>query len=94
MTLYELLGVQQTAEAEEIKRAYFRLVRQYTPEKHPEEFMRIRKAYEELSDDNKRAAYDEVLSRYAGIPEDVAAVIIEAERLNEEKLGKRRCGAS
>lgn len=52
MSQYEehlnMLGLGKGATPEEIKKAYFRLVRKYTPEKHPEEFQKIRKAYEEL----------------------------------------------
>ena len=86
MTLYEQLEVERTASAEEIKRAYFRLVRQFTPEKAPEEFMRIRRAYEELSDEETRADYDEALLRFADMPDDVLDTLMEAERLSSRML--------
>lgn len=47
---YEVLGLKQGASQEEIKRAYFSLVRQYSPEKDPEKFREIREAYEHLKD--------------------------------------------
>ncbi len=47
---YEILGVSQDAGKDEIKRAYFRLVRQYNPEENPERFQEIREAYENLKD--------------------------------------------
>ena len=81
MTLYEQLGVEQTATNEEIKRAYFRLVRQFSPEKNPDAFMRIRKAYEELSDSDARMEYDATLSDFGNIPGEAATAIMEAERL-------------
>ena len=56
--LYARLGVQRTATAQEIKRAYQRLVRSYPPERAPEEFKRIREAYETLSDTRSRSAHD------------------------------------
>lgn len=34
--------------AADLKRAYFRLIKQFKPEKHPQEFQRIRAAYEQL----------------------------------------------
>ena len=86
MTLYELLEVERTATAEEIKRAYFRLVRRFTPEKAPEEFMRIRRAYEELSDEEAREEYDEALLRFADVPDDVMDTLMEAERLSGKLL--------
>ena len=86
MTLYEQLGIGQTATDEEIKRAYFRMVRKFTPEEDPETFMRIRRAYEELSNHSTRKEYDTALSFYEGIPGDAVAIIMEAERLTGKNL--------
>ena len=86
VNLYEQLGVGQTATKDEIKRAYFRMVRQYTPEKDPDAFMRIRKAYEELYDDETRSAYDAGLSQLADVPADVAEAIMQAEGLCKKRL--------
>lgn len=60
---YEILNVDKSAELREIKRAYAKLVRQYSPETHPEEFKEIRKAYEVLSDASSREAFDKSLER-------------------------------
>lgn len=58
---YELFNVSEDASDIEIKRAYARLVRQYTNETHPEEFMHIRKAFQVLSNPSERAAYDRMI---------------------------------
>lgn len=63
-SLYETLGVSKNASADEIKKAYRRLARQYHPdinkEKGAEEkFKEINAAYEILSDEKKRAQYDQ-----------------------------------
>lgn len=60
---YELLGVARDADADAIKKAYRRLARQYHPDVNPdpdaqERFKEISRAYEVLSDPQKRAAYD------------------------------------
>ena len=60
---YEVLGVTRGAGADEVKRAYRKLARQYHPDvnKSPDaeaKFKELNEAYEVLSDDNKRAAYD------------------------------------
>ncbi|MCA9980909.1 MAG: molecular chaperone DnaJ [Anaerolineales bacterium] len=60
---YEVLGIARTAEKTEIKRAYRQLARQYHPDVNKEagadeKFKEINEAYEVLSDDNKRSAYD------------------------------------
>lgn len=50
-----LLGVGAQASAEEIHAAYLRLVRQHPPDRDPEEFERIRNAYDLLRDPRARA---------------------------------------
>lgn len=52
---YQVLGVSRTASADEVRQAYFRLVRQYPPEAHPEQFKRVRAAYEALRSPTRRA---------------------------------------
>jgi curved DNA-binding protein CbpA len=56
--LYARLGVGRDASREAIRRAYRALLRQYTPERAPEEFKRLREAYETLNDPHSRAEYD------------------------------------
>jgi curved DNA-binding protein len=60
---YDTLGVNRTAGADEIKRAYRKLARKYHPdvskEKNAEaKFKDVQEAYEVLKDPEKRAAYD------------------------------------
>lgn len=57
---YEILGVDRAADERTIKRAYFALVRRYPPETHPEEFKKLREAYEVLSSPDSRRQYDSV----------------------------------
>jgi curved DNA-binding protein len=64
-TLYETLGVPKNATADAIRKAYRKLARRHHPDVNPGEakaedtFKRVAAAYEILSDDKKRAAYDE-----------------------------------
>jgi curved DNA-binding protein len=63
---YESLGVPRTASADELKKSYRKLARQYHPDvakdkkKSEEKFKEINEAYEVLSDTDKRKKYDEL----------------------------------
>ncbi len=66
---YEILGISKEATADEIKRAYRALARQYHPDLNPgnkdaeEKFKVLGEAYDVLSDVDKRSQYEEY-SRY------------------------------
>ncbi|MFC4231820.1 molecular chaperone DnaJ [Parasediminibacterium paludis] len=61
---YEILGVNKSASADEIKKAYRKTAMQYHPDRNPgdkaaeEKFKEAAEAYEVLSDADKKAKYD------------------------------------
>jgi tetratricopeptide (TPR) repeat protein len=56
--LYKRLGADESAAVDEIESAYYALIREFPPERFPEEFRLIREAYETLSDAEAKARYD------------------------------------
>lgn len=61
---YEVLGISKDSSKEDIKKAYRKLVKKYHPDVNKasdaeEKFKEVQEAYEVLSDESKRSAYDQ-----------------------------------
>lgn len=70
--LYNILGIAQSADKEEIKRAYRRLSKKYHPDTNPgdrdtaERFAQVAEAYSILQDPEKKRRYDLMLKKANG----------------------------
>lgn len=56
-TPFDIIGVSEDATDETIKTAYLQKVRQYPPERAPEQFQTIRTAFEAIKNQEKRLKY-------------------------------------
>ncbi len=65
---YDVLGIKRGASAEEVKKAFRRLARKHHPDAGGDEerFKEINEAYEVLSDEEKRAQYDQYGQYFGG----------------------------
>jgi len=99
---YEVLNVPRTADADELRKAYRRLARQYHPDVNKDaeaetRFKEINEAYEILSDQEKRARYDRF--GHAGVQGGAGAGGFEGfgfgiDDIFESFFGGTRTGAS
>ena len=71
---HAVLGLPPDADDETIRRRYLELVRQFSPEHHPERFAAVRAAYEQLRDLDTRVRYRLF---EAGKKENVDAILEE-----------------
>lgn len=82
---YRLLGLRQGAGDDEIRTAYLKLVKQFSPEKSPDQFQRITRAYEALKDSRSRVRLKVVgptgeYKVWTEALEDVLETIVEKRR--------------
>lgn len=74
---YEVLDLERDAPEREVKRAFYRLLKDHPPEQKPKEYQRLREAYDVLSDPVARKEYDS-MSLYG---EEIEALQDEAEKI-------------
>src|SRR6185295_2714245 len=97
---YDVLGVSKSANADEIRKAHRKLVRQYHPDVNKnnkaaeEKFKEITEAYDVLSDEQKRKSYDQFGHAGAGGMGggDIDPDMYEAYRRAQQGRGGPRAG--
>jgi len=90
-TYYEILGIKPDASQLEIKKAYFKMIRQYSPETDPEQFQKIREAYEYLKN-MENAPKGPVFPPYSDpFAQKMAEQIMQASKEGNFKLYRDTC---
>src|SRR3954465_12091485 len=101
--LYEVLGVEKNAGPADLKKAYRKLAQEFHPDKNPddkvaeEKFKECANAYQILSDEDQRAAYDRygfdgLRGRGAGGPQNVEDIFSSFGDLVGDFFGGRGGG--
>lgn len=77
-TPYEVLEVKEDADDAKIKKAYLAMVRLYPPERCPDDFQRIYRAYELIKTEEDRLSYRLF---HCNLPEpaDIAALLLQKD---------------
>lgn len=95
---YQVLGVEPTVNEKDLRKAYKKLCQKYHPDKdenNSEHFRRIRKAYDVLSDPQRRVVYDQGIKQ--GInPEEfnkvLQAICVKVVLMTFQRLSERPSG--
>lgn len=74
-TPYEILEVAEEADDALIKKAYLGMVRRYPPERFPDDFQRIYRAYELIKTDRDRLSY-RLFHCTLPAPAEIAALLL------------------
>jgi len=82
-TPYTVLGVSEQADDKAIKKAYLKAVRNNPPDRHPERFRKIRRAYEQVATLKDRLRY-ELFDTSVPDRLEIAEVLLEPGNGNSE----------
>lgn len=92
ITPYEILEVAEDADDSLVKKAYLGMVRRYPPERFPDDFQRIYRAYELIKTEDDRLAY-RLFHCALPAPAEIAAVLLQSvarkDQLSREEFLKQ-----
>jgi len=74
MNPFAVLGIEETADDDEVRAAYLAAVRRSPPDRDPEGFRRVREAYEAVRDEERRLA----LRLFGPVPLDRLEGLLDA----------------
>jgi len=84
-TPFDILEVKESASDVEIKEAYLKMVRQYPPDRFPEEFKKIKQAYDAIKSLKDRLAFS-----LFNVPEpDLDALFMSALKKDKKRINAK-----
>jgi curved DNA-binding protein CbpA len=75
-TPFAVLDIPEDSDDEKVRKAYLAKVRSFPPERFPEEFKQIRRAYEQIATEKDRLSF-RLFYRKLPEPADIAALILD-----------------
>ncbi len=91
MIAYQILDTTPRADDAEIRAAYLRRLKSYPPEKFPEAYKTIRKAYELVETEQKRIEYFLFGNDLSFDPEEYERLLITVDKQLTKEKWERLC---
>ncbi|MCB2182409.1 MAG: J domain-containing protein [Desulfobulbaceae bacterium] len=90
-TPYQILRIKEDADDASVKKAYLAAVKQFPPERFPEQFQKVREAYEKIGTEKDRLRYA-LFDTSMPDPLEIAELLLQdgtkKRRLNEKQFRK------
>lgn len=87
-TPFEILNIPEDADDRQVKKAYLEAVRRYPPEQKPQQFKRIRQAYEQIATMKDRLSYMLFDTTFPE-PHEIAECLLEARGDNQRNIEEK-----
>jgi DnaJ-class molecular chaperone len=75
-TPFEILEISENTNNQQIKKAYLKMVKKFPPEQYPEEFKKIRKAFEKIKSKKDRLCF-ELFDQTEPTPLEITTLVLE-----------------
>jgi curved DNA-binding protein CbpA len=88
-TPYDILKIGEDADDAAVKKAYLAAVREFPPERFPEQFQKIREAYEKIGTAKARLQY-ELFDTSLPDPVEIAELLLRGRMIKGSRLDEKQ----